>query len=318
MKKIIVFAATIVFACAFSAPAFADEAAADTAKAPVFWTKGLSTEVGFSQMSLTNWAAGGQGSLSLNAYVDGIANYKKERFIWDNELQLGYGFIQHFDGTGLKKSDDRIILDSKFGYAATKKLYFSAAFNFRSQFARGYNYEKEVDNGYLLTSQAFAPAYFSLGLGVDYQPWKWLSINFAPLTGKLTVVGLEELRESYGNRPDQMSRFDLGAQLRLNAKVEVKNFKVGSDMTFFSNYLDHPLDIKVNWDLNVEAKVSDYFSVTLRTNLIYDSTIKSKILRDNSGEPVVDPSTGKDVMVAGVQFKELFSVGFAYSFGAKK
>ena len=90
------------------------EGQADTTSLPKLWTKGLSTQIGFSQMSLTNWAAGGQGSISLDAYVDGIANYKKDRFIWDNELQLGYGFIQQFDGSKLKKSDDRIILDSKF------------------------------------------------------------------------------------------------------------------------------------------------------------------------------------------------------------
>ena len=33
---------------------------------PKFWKKGILTEVGFSQVSLTNWAAGGSGSVALN------------------------------------------------------------------------------------------------------------------------------------------------------------------------------------------------------------------------------------------------------------
>ena len=320
MKKIFAFLAIVAASSLSAAVAAAQEApVADTAKVPSFWTKGLTTEVGFSQVSLTNWAAGGQGSIALNTYVDTYANYKKNRYIWENELQMGYGFIQQFDGTKLKKSDDRIILDSKFGYQASKKLYLSAIFNFRSQFANGYNYEKELeDHTYPLTSRAFAPAYFSLGLGLEYKPMDWLSINFAPLTEKVVLVGVEELRESYGIDPDKSARFDLGAQLKINARKEIKNFKIGSDMTFFSNYLDKPLDIKVNWDFFVEAKVSNYFSVNLRTELIYDSTIKSKLKRDDNGEVIVDPISGEEVKVAGVQFKELFSVGFAYTFGVRK
>ena len=37
---------------------------------PKFWTKGMQTELGFSQISLTNWAAGGSGSVALNTFVN--------------------------------------------------------------------------------------------------------------------------------------------------------------------------------------------------------------------------------------------------------
>jgi len=311
MKKSLFVALALLLAVANPLNA---ETKTDPNKTPSYWTKGLLTQIGFSQLSLTNWAAGGSGNLSLNTYLDGYTNYKKDNLIWNNEIQLGYGFIQQFDGTKAKKSDDRIILDSKFGYKATEKLYLSAIFNFRSQFAKGFD-DKETDK---LVSAFFAPAYLTLGLGVDYQPWKVLSLNFAPITGKLVMVADESLRSSYGNNQDQFCRFDIGAQLKADFKYEIQNFIIGSNLTLFSDYIDSPLDIRVNWDVNIDAKISKLFSVTLRTSLIYDKDIKCKKQYDEQGDPVYDPSTGKQVLGPGVQFKEIFSVGFSYTIGQTK
>ena len=287
-----------------SASLFAAEPAADTTKPKAVWNKGIATTIGFSQLSLTNWAAGGAGQLTLNTYADLYANLTKGKFIWENELQAGYGFIESFD-TGYKKSDDRLILDSKFGYRAVPKLYLSAVYNFHTQFARGYS-------GDDIVSDFFAPAYTSLGFGIDYTPVKNVSINFAPLTGKVTMVKDPELRTRYGNAYDQFARFELGAQVKVDAKLEVENFKVGTSLVLFSDYLNKPLNIKVNWDVNAEAKISKFFSVTLRTNMIYDDNVilnKTKILPN--GEKL-------EYQAAGVQFKELFSIGFTYTFGEKK
>lgn len=294
-----------LIAIGMSAALFAAEPAADTAKTKTkaVWNKGLSATIGFSQLSLTNWAAGGAGQLTLNTFADLFANMTKGRFLWTNELQAGYGFIESFD-TGYKKSDDRLIFDSKLGYKAAEKLYLSAVLDFRTQFARGYSGDEIVSN-------ILAPAYTSLGLGIDYTPINNISINFAPVTGKVTMVNERELRHRYGNAEDQFARFELGAQLKVDAKLEVENFKVGTQLVLFSDYLNKPQNIKVNWDVNAEAKISKFFSVTLRTNMIYDDNIllnKRKVL---PGGDVVE------YQAAGIQFKELFTIGFTYSIGKK-
>lgn len=275
---------------------------------PQYWTKSLTTQIGFSQLSLTNWAAGGYGSISLNAFAGANANYKREKFIWDNQLQLGYGFIQSFED-GYKKSDDRLILDSKVGYKAIETLYISAIFNLRTQFAQGY----EKGN---LVSDFFTPAYLSLGFGIDYKPFNNLSINFSPLTGKTVMVKNPELRTKYGNAEDQFCRFELGAQLKVDGKIEVENFKVATALTLFSDYLNKPQNVKVFWDVNADAKITKFFSVTLRTNLIHDDTIKFLDKKDKQGNLILDDN-GKPIKVSGVQFKELFSIGLSYTFGNK-
>ena len=43
---------------------------------PNYWTESLMTNIKFGQTSLTNWAAGGDNTVTLQAFVDGNANYK--------------------------------------------------------------------------------------------------------------------------------------------------------------------------------------------------------------------------------------------------
>lgn len=270
---------------------------------PKFWTKGILTQMGFSQVSLTNWAAGGSGSIALNSDVNAHANYAKGNMFWDNRAQFAYGFIQSFDD-GYRKSDDRIVLDSKWGYKAVNKFYFSANFNFRSQFSPGFEYSADASKK---VSQFLAPAYLSLGLGIDFKPGngKEFSLNFAPFTGNLVIVTDSLLRAKYGNKPDEAARWALGAQLKATLNKDVfKNCKVMSTLTLFSDYLDKPQNVQVNWDFQITYKLNKYLQTGLRTNLIYDDNI---LITDKDGHAA-----------PRVQFKEVFSVNFAYTFGVLK
>ena len=266
------------------------------------WKVGAMNSLNFSQMALSNWAAGGQGSVALNAYTDWSANMSKGKHRWDNRFQAAYGFIQPF-GEQYKKSDDKLILDSKWGYQAYDKLFFSAAFNFRSQMTTGFDYPSNADP--VEVSKFMSPAYFTLGLGLDYKPYDFISINFAPLTGKLIVVSEPGLRLKYGNAEDQKIRAELGAQLKIDIKKEVfKNVTIATDLTLFSNYVKDPQNIKVQWNLLIDMKVNKFLSANLRTNIIYDDTV---LITDSNG------ATGPRL-----QIKEVLGVGLTYSFGSAK
>ena len=277
---------------------------------PKFWTNGMLTELGFSQVSLTNWAAGGSGSVALNSYVNAHANYAKGSMFWDNRIQLSYGFIQSYE-EGYKKSSDKIVIDSKWGYRAISKFYFSANFNFRSQFSPGFDGNGKV-------SKFLAPAYTSLGLGIDYKPGKGkeVSINIAPFTGNLVIVTDPLLRTKYGNAENKTTRWELGAQLKATVSKEViKNLKVNSYLTLFSDYLNKPKNMQVNWDLQLTYKLNKYMQAGIRTNLIYDDNILF-----SSKKTFLNEETGKveNVMQPRVQLQEVFSLNFAYTFGVFK
>ena len=273
---------------------------------PRYWTNGIMNQVGFSQLSLTNWAEGGSGTISMNAFVDMHANYARGNMIWENRAQFSYGFIQSFED-GYKKGDDKIWLNSKWGYRAVNDLYLSALFNFRTQFSNGFDILGKDEEGRQiksLSSRFMAPGYVSLGLGVDYKPNNMVSVNFAPLTGNMVIVEDERLRSKYGNDPDEYIRYEFGAQLKTELKLEFKNWKLQTSLILFSDFLNKPENIQVNWDVNAGLVLNKYLSATIRTYLIYDDNI---LIPDSKG-----------VLAPRIQFKEIVSLTFTYLIGNYK
>ncbi len=240
MKKIFVsIISTVICLSASAQTSDAQKAAAEAAKAvtavpeaapkvekPKYWSTSLKTQINVGQTSLTNWAAGGDNTVSLAAFIDGNANWKKDEMFWNNRLQLDYGFLYASSKPILQKSTDRIYLESKWGYKApsTRYLYFSANYDFKSQFTSGYDYKTpavpdkykdsegnlpDLDNldrkdqialwkdARVLKSNFLAPAYTNLALGIDFVPAKWFSLNFAPITGGFVIVRDASLRKSY-------------------------------------------------------------------------------------------------------------------------
>lgn len=307
---------------------------------PKYWEESLKTNIKFGQTSLTNWAAGGDNTVTLQAFIDGNANYKKNDMFWNNRLQMDYGFVYASSKPILQKSDDRIYLESKFGYKNVNMKNFSLSINydFKSQFNTGYDYltpslpEGEIPRDELIQywkdarkikSGFLAPAYTNLAVGIDVKPFKWLSLNIAPLTGGFVIVTDQQLRKNYGMQfrdewkdvteglPEDGSqyrsaRFEFGAQVKADIAVKVNdNFSYTSQLVLFSNYLDHPENLRVNWDNRFDWKLAKYFSLTLTTNLIYDD----KVMIFNEADGLTKQR---------VQFKESLLFGFTYTIASKK
>ena len=100
--------------------------AQDPSDADTLWKYSGITSLNLSQLSLTNWAAGGDNSLSGNALVKLSADYDDGTLNWDNDLILGFGLIKQ-GGDPTRKSDDQIELSSKFGYKAGEGNWFYSA-----------------------------------------------------------------------------------------------------------------------------------------------------------------------------------------------
>ena len=344
MRKVIIgFALLLTGVCTASAQdaqkAAAEAAAALTAAAdvpvaapkPEWWTKSILTQINFGQTSLWNWAAGGYNNYTLAAAIDANANYKKDKMIWNNRLQLDYGFMYSADKPILQKTKDRFYFESKWGFETpVRHLAYSATFDFKTQFSDNYKYGTPSDfsgeeptiqdwlDARSLMSGLLSPAYTNFGLGLLWTPKPWLSVNVSPLTADLVIVRNPDLRNTYGmelreegldksdGRNFKSVRFGLGAQLKADAKWVInENFTYTTQLVLFSNYLDKPWNMRVNWDNKVFWKLAKYFALTLSTNLIYDENVKVKVISD-------------EVKVPAVQFKEFLEFGFTYTISTKK
>jgi len=280
--------------------------AQDAVDADTLWKFSGSTSLNLSQLSLTNWAAGGDNSLSGNALINLSANYATEKTSWENKIILGFGLIKQGDDP-TRKSDDQIDLASKLGVKATDKWFYTALLGFNTQFAEGYDNPGEDDR--LKISNFMAPGYLSFSLGMDYKPSEAFSLFLSPISSKFTFVLDDDLsaQGTFGLDPGQKSRSEIGAYIKITYKKEIlKNVSLDTKIDLFSNYFDNPQYIDVNWDLLLTFKVNDYLAASLLTQLIYDYDIKFG--EDTTGDGEYDTFTEK------VQFKELFGLGLTYSF----
>ncbi len=282
------------------------------------WKKGCIVNVGLSQVSLTNWAAGGQNSLSINGLVSVFAHKKMKNSFWENYLDLGYGVLQQGNTQGWRKTDDKVDLLTKYGQQISGKYYFAALANFKTQMTPGYNFGTEA----VRISNLLAPAYILSAIGVETEVNSYLSLFVAPVTSKITLVYDQDLADAgaFGVRAAEYDgtgttllqqgkniRSEFGAYARVSYKREImKNVTLKTKLDLFSNYLHNPQNIDVNWDLLVVMKVNKFISATLGTNLIYDDDIKIAVDRNNDG--VIDASGPR------VQFKELITAGFSCKF----
>lgn len=268
------------------------------------WKTENNLNIAFSQVSLTNWAAGGQNSMSVNGRFNGFYNYKKQRMAWDNQVDLGYGLLKQ-GKTVWQKTDDRFELMSKLGYRLSETLNVAGLANFKTQFAPGYS-DPEHEN---LISDAFSPAYFLGAIGLDLKKGENFTLFVSPLTTKMTIMLNDSLSDAgaFGVDPGKKFRAEVGGYIRMLWKHDLmKNVNLQTKLDLFSNYLKNPQFVDVNWEVLVLMKINKYLSVNVNTMLIYDHDI-------DIGKDTNDDGTPDD-FGPRIQFKELVGLGLSFTF----
>lgn len=298
MKKIIL--ATFAIVVAFSV-----NAQTDTIKSN--WKTGGMLSLNASQVSFTNWAAGGQNSLAANSFVNLFANYKKGRTTWDNTLDLGYGKMRQGSGKDviLYKTDDKIDFSSKYGQYAFEHWYYTGLVSFKSQFDEGFKNAGDT----VRISNFLAPAYLNISLGMDYKPNDNFTLFLSPLSGKITFVydDLLSAAGAFGVVAGENIRAEFGGYIKMQYKVDLmKNITYTTKLDLFSNYLEKPQNIDVNWENLITMKINNWFSANIHYTMLYDDDVK--IAWDSNDDGV------NDQLGARLQIKQLLGIGLTYKF----
>ncbi len=244
---------------------------ADTVK---HWKAGGNSAFNFSQVSLTNWSAGGKNSISGTFLFNTFLNYTKNKSAWENTLDMGYGLTKQGSENAVK-TEDKLQLVSKYGYQASQKWFYTALADFKTQFDLGY---KNPPENTIKTSEFLSPAYLLLSLGMDFKPNENFSMYLSPLTGKMTFVMDDSLSNAgaFGVEPGDNMRAEFGASLKSIYKKEnlIQNVDFNTRLDLFSNLGDHPERIDVEWETRFIMKVNKFLSANLGTTLLYDDDIK--------------------------------------------
>ena len=282
MKNIAITFFFLVSICAVNA----QETAIDTTK---LWTKKGNVSLLFNQSSYNKqWLGGGTSNIAGNLGINYDFNYKNGDVVWDNKFILAYGLSKIKGDAKTAKTDDRLELNSLWGKKATGEWYYSMFFNFKTQMDSG------LDKNLIKISHFFSPTYFQFGPGIWWKKSDNLSVNFSPATAKLIVVHphFTEFGSSFGVLQGDSSRFEFGASISGYYKINLMtNVSIENRLNLYSNYLDQPQNVDVDYQMNVIMKINKYLSANVAFQAIYD---------DNS--------------IKAVQTREVFGLGVNYGF----
>lgn len=321
MKRVIMIGLLVFFSpIAFANTPVDSTYQADTTKN---WKITGKNSLHFNQLSLANWASGGESSLAGKATVNLDFDYAKDNFSFNNNVNLMYGIIGS-KLNGVQKTDDKIEIMNSISQKAFKKWSYSLMLNLRTQFSKGYKYPDDST----LISRFFSPAYLTLSLGMKYKPMENCLLMLSPASGKFTLVMDQELanKGSFGVTPavtddstglileegkNYKAEFGINILFKIEKEI-LKNITAKTKVNLYNNYLDENLanrwNIDVDWESNISFDVNDHISTDLYLHMIYDHNIKVPEYEIRDGQKIKVGEGPK------LQFKESFGIGLSYKF----
>jgi hypothetical protein len=277
---------------------------------PIYWDYGFGSSFTLNQTYLANWTKGGESSFATVLDLQGEATYnnKDANTQWVNTMRMNFGTINTKEN-GFRKNQDLFEINSKFNRNASGKIGMSASLYMKTQLANGYNYP----NDSVVVSRFLNPASVTLGLGFEYKPFKNTSLNLAPLSYKNTFVLDTALidQTKFGIDKNKKTMQEMGVQLVFQNKLTpFKDMSVVNQLRLFSNYLNKPQNIDVDWELNLEQRINWFFTIKLNLHLIYDDDTRFTVT-DSEGNPVLAPD-GSERTVPKTQFKEFIGLSMQF------
>ena len=267
---------------------------------PKFWTYKADGFLQFMQNYVSgNWYIGGESNYSMLGALTLEANFdNKEKWIWDNKLELKLGLLLSSTDTlhKVKSNEDLVRLTSKVGIQASHRWYYTLQLQAYTQFTPGY--KSNDPNTY---SDAFSPFNLNLGLGMEYElksKNKRLTgtVNLSPIALNYRYVDRIDLATKYGLDEGKHSMLEFGPLVTANIVWKFNDVISWKSRLFgFTSFKR----VEVEWENTFELRVSKYITANLFLFPRFDDASKSGKYDEDLGY---------------LQFREYSSLGFAYTF----
>lgn len=269
-------------------------------KKDTLWRKSFNGGLNINQNNFSNnWQGGGANSFAIGSLINARAYYVKGKTSWDNIIDLQYSRVST-SGLGNRKGNDRIFLDSKYGYGLSKVIGLFAALNFQSQFDKGYKYSNNNGiNTQQYLSSFLSPGYLSESVGFDYKPNSWFDVRWGIATLRQTIVRDTALHQyvsnNYGVPIGSTVRNQVGSSIVATLDKDLaKTLNLKAMFSLFTDYAKPGIMVP-RLDILFTSKAMKYVNVNLGGTLFYDQT--------QSGQ---------------IQTSQFLSVGLAYNFSQFK
>lgn len=267
--------------CAADVYAQEEEVDADTVQYPL-WEMDLAGKLSASQARYRNWTEGGINSLASTAGITGTFQRTSADWLQTYELRLAIGVIKQ-DTLDLRKADDLIRLKGQVSYRGNgffRKYNPTAAATVRTQFAPGFNYDKnpfgDGRSPPVKVSDLFSPATFTQSLGLTYHADWGFKQRFG-VAAKETVVMIQQFRPLYAHAPWEAVRFQLGAESQTEIDREIfNNVQLKSTLGLFAAFNQDELPDML-WENLLVMQVNEWLSADFEIVMLFDRDISDAL-----------------------------------------
>jgi len=261
---------------------------------PSPWTK---SAVGLAQFSQNyaspNWYQGASSNLAVLGTLNGKLNYDDQKYIqWENfaEWRMGFNTNPAPSLRAINTNDDILRATSKLGVKAGGNFFYSSNIDFSTQLFNNYKSITSKD----LKSTFLTPVRLNISIGMDYKVDKTLSLMVSPISYKYiylndTTGGLRP--NLFGIAQGKKVLSEVGSLCKIvYSFTPLERVQIDTKFSFYTNYQK----VEIDWETICNLTINRFLSTRIIFNPRYDNTI--------IGEK------------AGIQLKQLMSVGFSYKF----
>ncbi len=307
----------------FSYAGAADTSNLNASNKPVYWKTKAAFGLMFNQLSLTNWASGGESNLSGKATVDLKTRYERRGSSFEFAHKSAFGIV----GYGIdriEKTDDQLDFSVSYSQKAFDNWTYTSLITFKSQFADGYKYP----NDSTLISAFMAPGYLTASLGFKYRKTENFELFISPASGKFTFVNNQTLADkgafgvekaiydtagnvlTHGSR--LLAEFGINLLASYNQKLS-DDIGLSSTLSLYNNYMDTDANNRWNIDVDWETKVN--FAINKRIQTVFFLQMKYD---HDVDVPIFELVEGVKKQIGEgprLQLKESLGIGLSYKIG---
>ncbi len=234
----------------------------------------LRTTLNLAQGSFSNWAKGGENSITWRSDVMGKVVIDKKNYRWAINTNLSFGKTKISDN-GFRKSADELKMETVYSFKKEIHVNPYMAFSALTQFAPGYKYHDKEKR--IQTSDFMDPGYLTQSLGFGYSPFKQLKTRMG-FAVKETLT--KKFPKPFADNPktDRVEKIKVEKGLDATVDFDQKlnsTLRYTSKVVLFSD-LSRFDEIDVNWDNLFMAKITNIIQVNLVVKLVYDSNFSRK------------------------------------------
>ena len=264
------------------------------------WLHVFNASLQFTQAYISgNWYQGGENNLTLLGSINWNCNLNQDihpNWLFNNALSYKLG-VATTHGDSIRNyliNEDNFLFTSQLGYKAVKNWYYSAMFQFTTQFMNNYK-----TNTRTMTAAFLSPAEMNIGLGMTYNYKKaddrMFTLAIAPISYNLkycrNITDIDPTR--FGIDAGHHCKSTVGSNFEAKWLWRfTPSVMLTSRLYMFTNYQY----VQGDWENTLDLSIGKYLTTQLYTHLRFD---RSRTRDDDWNY---------------WQFKEILSLGVVYRF----